>query len=95
VLTDAAIAGRSDPLLGLKENVIIGKLIPAGTGMHRYRNIQVRIAPDAIPEYWLQRQRELLDAAEDVSIDGEPALVGISREEAERLLGGVGAGKDE
>src|SRR5204863_4722170 len=41
VLTDAAIQGKSDPLLGLKENVIIGKLIPAGTGMHRYRNIQV------------------------------------------------------
>ncbi|MHB8781342.1 MAG: DNA-directed RNA polymerase subunit beta' [Candidatus Geothermincolia bacterium] len=42
VLTDAAISGRIDPLLGLKENVIIGKLIPAGTGMGRYRNIKVR-----------------------------------------------------
>ena len=39
VLTDAAIKGKVDPLLGLKENVIIGKLIPAGTGMNRYRNI--------------------------------------------------------
>jgi DNA-directed RNA polymerase subunit beta' len=39
VLTDAAIKGKVDPLLGLKENVIIGKLIPAGTGMSRYRNI--------------------------------------------------------
>ncbi|PKM83859.1 MAG: DNA-directed RNA polymerase subunit beta', partial [Firmicutes bacterium HGW-Firmicutes-13] len=38
VLTEAAIKGRVDPLLGLKENVIIGKLIPAGTGMSRYRN---------------------------------------------------------
>ena len=38
VLTDAAIHGRLDPLIGLKENVIIGKLIPAGTGMKRYRN---------------------------------------------------------
>ena len=63
MLTDAAIQGKSDPLLGLKENVIIGKLIPAGTGMHRYRNIQVRIKPEAIPEYWLQRQRELAEAA--------------------------------
>src|SRR5213596_1842676 len=36
VLTDAAIHAKSDPLLGLKENVIIGKLIPAGTGMLRY-----------------------------------------------------------
>ncbi|QGG49192.1 DNA-directed RNA polymerase subunit beta' [Heliorestis convoluta] len=41
VLTEAAIKGKVDPLLGLKENVIIGKLIPAGTGMSRYRNIRV------------------------------------------------------
>ena len=41
VLTDAAIKGKIDPLLGLKENVIIGKLIPAGTGMSRYRKIEV------------------------------------------------------
>jgi len=40
-LTDAAISGKSDRLLGLKENVIIGKLIPAGTGMECYRNVQV------------------------------------------------------
>jgi DNA-directed RNA polymerase subunit beta' len=39
VLTDASIKGRVDPLIGLKENVIIGKLIPAGTGMSRYRNV--------------------------------------------------------
>ena len=42
VLTDAAIKGKVDPLLGLKENVIIGKLIPAGTGMSRYRDIKVK-----------------------------------------------------
>ena len=41
VLTEASIKGKSDPLLGLKENVIIGKLIPAGTGMSRYRNTQI------------------------------------------------------
>ncbi len=41
VLTDAAIKGKRDPLLGLKENVIIGKLVPAGTGMSRYRSIRV------------------------------------------------------
>ena len=40
VLTDAAIRGKKDHLLGLKENVIIGKTIPAGTGMARYRNIE-------------------------------------------------------
>jgi DNA-directed RNA polymerase subunit beta' len=39
VLTDAAVKGKIDPLLGLKENVIIGKLIPAGTGMPKYRNV--------------------------------------------------------
>ncbi len=57
VLTDAAINCRSDKLQGLKENVIIGKLIPAGTGISRYRNIQVepteeaRAAAYTIPSY--------------------------------------------
>ena len=57
VLTDAAINKRSDQLIGLKENVIIGKLIPAGTGISRYRNIQVkpteaaRNAAYSIPTY--------------------------------------------
>ncbi|MBR3623169.1 MAG: DNA-directed RNA polymerase subunit beta' [Selenomonadaceae bacterium] len=45
VLTDAAIKGKVDPLIGLKENVIIGKLIPAGTGMSRYRNMKVVEVP--------------------------------------------------
>lgn len=44
VLTEAAIKGKSDPLMGLKENVIIGKLIPAGTGMNRYREIEIDVA---------------------------------------------------
>lgn len=48
VLTEAAIKGRVDPLLGLKENVIIGKLIPAGTGMARYRNIRVLTAEETL-----------------------------------------------
>ena len=41
VLTEAAIKGKIDPLIGLKENVLIGKLIPAGTGMKRYRNVKL------------------------------------------------------
>ena len=41
VLTEAAIKGKVDPLVGLKENVIIGKLIPAGTGMSRYKDINI------------------------------------------------------
>jgi len=54
VLTDAAIKGKVDPLIGLKENVIIGKLIPAGTGMSRYRNIKIidpkLVNPEAVTE---------------------------------------------
>jgi DNA-directed RNA polymerase subunit beta' len=48
VLTEAAIEGKSDQLFGLKENIIIGKLIPAGTGMTRYRNVDMD-APDYEP----------------------------------------------
>ncbi len=47
VLTQAAMEARSDPLLGLKENVILGKLIPAGTGLPRYRNIKVEPTEEA------------------------------------------------
>jgi DNA-directed RNA polymerase subunit beta' len=79
VLTDAAISAKSDPLLGLKENVIIGKLIPAGTGMGRYRNLQVKIEPEAIPEYWLARQREQAE-------EGEAGEVGEMTPEAARAL---------
>ena len=42
VLTEAAIKGKEDPLVGLKENVIIGKLIPAGTGMPRYKDVEIK-----------------------------------------------------
>ncbi|MHB2018032.1 MAG: DNA-directed RNA polymerase subunit beta', partial [Candidatus Xenobia bacterium] len=48
VLTEAAINGKVDQLLGLKENVIIGKLIPAGTGMDRYRNIDIEVPEEAM-----------------------------------------------
>ncbi len=47
VLTEAALNGRSDSLLGLKENVILGKLIPAGTGLARYRNVKVEPTEEA------------------------------------------------
>ena len=47
VLTEAAIKGKIDPLIGLKENVIIGKLIPAGTGMNTYRKIELKLAKEA------------------------------------------------
>ena len=60
VLTDAAIKGKIDPLLGLKENVIIGKLIPAGTGMSRYRKIEV-----------VKKAPEILELTDDGEIIGE------------------------
>ena len=50
VLTDAAIKGKSDPLQGLKENVIIGKLVPAGTGMHRYSDVEIEEITDTPEE---------------------------------------------
>ena len=50
VLTEAAIKGKVDPLIGLKENVIIGKLIPAGTGMKRYRSVKLNTDAHMIEE---------------------------------------------
>ena len=50
VLTDAAIKGKRDDLLGLKENVIIGKLIPAGTGMPKYKDVEIDVAEKAVSE---------------------------------------------
>src|ERR687891_5357 len=90
VLTDAAISARSDPLLGLKENVIIGKLIPAGTGMSRYRNVRSHIRPEAIPEYWLARQREQAELAEAGGDGGGE----MTEEEAREALRAVGGGAD-
>lgn len=58
VLTDAAIKGKVDRLLGLKENVIIGKLVPAGTGMSRYRNIKVASQTDYEAELEAQKAQQ-------------------------------------
>ncbi|GAA3581411.1 DNA-directed RNA polymerase subunit beta' [Klugiella xanthotipulae] len=55
VLTQAAMEGRRDPLIGLKENVIIGKLIPAGTGLERYRNVTVEATEEAKAERYPNR----------------------------------------
>jgi DNA-directed RNA polymerase subunit beta' len=64
VLTEAAIEGKSDGLLGLKENIIIGKLIPAGTGMLRYRDIDLH-APDYTPmEGWSSDAESTEDLSE-------------------------------
>ena len=69
VLTDAAIKGKIDPLLGLKENVIIGKLIPAGTGMPRYRDIRLNtdkvttVADQVVTR--MNYEEEILDFSKD------------------------------
>ena len=65
VLTDAAIKGKNDKLVGLKENVIIGKLIPAGTGMKRYKNIELDYGVNAeIMENYEKEQERLRQEAE-------------------------------
>ncbi|MPZ73219.1 MAG: hypothetical protein GEU74_08305, partial [Nitriliruptorales bacterium] len=66
VLTEAAIEGKSDSLMGLKENVIIGKLIPAGTGMRQYRT--VRPLPTEVPEQMLPD--DLLEQFADGTYEG-------------------------
>ena len=59
VLTDAAIKGKNDRLLGLKENIMIGKLIPAGTGMKRYKNIDLDYGVNAEIMENYEREQEL------------------------------------
>ena len=76
VLTDASIEGKVDRLLGLKENVIIGKLIPAATGLKKYR--QVEIGPsDKVPVAAYTRpatEEQLLAALEEIGSDGGAEL---------------------
>jgi DNA-directed RNA polymerase subunit beta' len=79
VLTDAAIEGKVDRLLGLKENVIIGKLIPAATGLKRYRTIDIGPS-DKVPASALTRpatEEQLLAALEEIGSDGSDALAGL------------------
>ena len=69
VLTEAAISGKVDPLVGLKENVLIGKLIPAGTGLERYRN--VKLSTDKELE---ASTEEILSISEDENVEGAEVL---------------------
>jgi DNA-directed RNA polymerase subunit beta' len=83
VLTEAALAGKIDNLVGLKENVILGHLIPAGTGFNTFQSAEVRVRPEALDalrmdrENVLARHFPLLEAAtadETASVgDGAPA----------------------
>ncbi len=77
VLTDAAIKGKNDKLQGLKENVIIGKLIPAGTGMKKYRSIDLDYGVNtALIEAYraMQREMELEDEEDEDMEDIVPAM---------------------
>jgi DNA-directed RNA polymerase subunit beta' len=79
VLTDASIEGKIDRLLGLKENVIIGKLIPAATGLKRYRGIEIKPA-EKVPAGAYTRpetEAELLAALEEIGSDGGDGLQGL------------------
>ena len=73
VLTDAAIKGKVDPLLGLKENVIIGKLIPAGTGMPQYSD--VRVKDNRAPKNAFSVLDDLLREDAEEESEGEPELI--------------------
>jgi DNA-directed RNA polymerase subunit beta' len=77
VLTEAALAGKVDNLLGLKENVILGHLIPAGTGFKTHQSAEVRIRPEALMEQKAERDRILAQRRELLSeeINGEDLLM--------------------
>ena len=81
VLTEAAIKGKVDPLIGLKENVLIGKLIPAGTGIKRYRN--VRLNTDAMPEEEVEIEEEAEDLDEFIEDSQMEEAVDFPEEEFE------------
>jgi DNA-directed RNA polymerase subunit beta' len=88
VLTEAAIKGKKDTLLGLKENVIIGKLIPAGTGMKRYKNIEVDYGVNA--EYMENYKKIVVheDIDDDDEMDDEILeLAGMKSVEDDNMFG--------
>ena len=93
VLTDASIEGKVDRLLGLKENVIIGKLIPAATGLKGYRNVEIKPS-DKVPASALvrpQTEEQLLAALEEIGSDGESlGLLDLSFDGEPETNGGDG-----
>jgi DNA-directed RNA polymerase subunit beta' len=84
VLTEAAIEGKSDHLFGLKENIIIGKLIPAGTGMSRYRDIVLEAPEAERMTFWSSGDDEA--GTEDLA--AWLASIGSSEEEADAAFAG-------
>ncbi len=93
VLTEAALAGKVDRLVGLKENVILGHLVPAGTGFHTYQESEVRIRPHALEALAAEKDRvlsksfPLLDGGDD---NGNTASA-ASRKPSEAPTGGLDA----
>ncbi|MCI8335075.1 MAG: DNA-directed RNA polymerase subunit beta', partial [Lachnospiraceae bacterium] len=90
VLTEAAIKGKVDPLIGLKENVIIGKLIPAGTGMKRYRSVKLNTELDDFAELdFSEDLEEELDLSEEFDLEPEQDVPEEEPEAAEEELAEV------
>ncbi|MDE6936896.1 MAG: DNA-directed RNA polymerase subunit beta', partial [Lachnospiraceae bacterium] len=85
VLTEAAIKGKIDPLIGLKENVIIGKHIPAGTGMRKYRDIRLDSDVDLDDEIMLDEEAGKADMAEELADGGVEGASGDMAEDAAKL----------
>ena len=83
VLTEAAINGKVDPLIGLKENVIIGKLIPAGTGLRRYRNVKIDTGRvyNEIENYDGDYELNLSEDTDDTEADAAAVAADNSTEE--------------
>ena len=83
VLTEAAINGKVDPLIGLKENVIIGKLIPAGTGLRRYRNVKIDTGRvyNEIENYDGDYELNLSEDTDDAEADAATVAADNSTEE--------------
>ncbi len=92
VLTEAAIRGKADPLLGLKENVIIGKLVPAGTGMQVYSDVEIQNQhPDEPEDGYIATLRSILEESEKG--DEEPVM--LEDEEPSPAQEEPSAGADE
>ena len=96
MLTEAALAGKVDNLVGLKENVILGHLVPAGTGFQIFQDSEVRIRPEALEALAAEKDRvlsrsfPLLDGVEDTSgANGGAAEKSAGATTLEALLGGA------
>ena len=93
VLTEAAIKGKVDSLIGLKENVIIGKLIPAGTGMRRYRDTRLSTDENLLSRLRMDDELEFEDGSyEEEEFENADDLEEI--EEIEELDGGIDEAED-